>query len=104
MSTPDFRGGLSDGWASALEAVVTVVPLDAAPARDPGEQAEPPGPEPLAVLAGPSLTAVDIDELAALVRGFGLDPVVVPDLWAHRYLGLPKTALEHNIAAAALAT
>ena len=80
VSAPDFRGGLSDGWASALEAVVTVVPLDAAPARDPGEQAEPPGPEPLAVLAGPSLTAVDIDEFAALVRGFGLDPVVVPDL------------------------
>ena len=77
---PDFRGGLSDGWASALEAVVTVVPLDAPPARDPGEQAEPPGPEPLAVLAGPSLTAVDIEELTALVRGFGLDPVVVPDL------------------------
>lgn len=80
VSTPDFRGGLSDGWASALEAVVTVVPLDAPPARDPGEQAEPPGPAPLAVLAGPSLTAVDIEELTALVRGFGLDPVVVPDL------------------------
>ena len=73
-STPDFRGGLSDGWATALEALVRAAPLDPPSARRPGDA------EPVAVLAGPSLTAVDLDELAALVRGFGLDPVIVPDL------------------------
>jgi nitrogenase molybdenum-iron protein NifN len=89
VSTPDFRGGLSDGWAAALEALVRAVPVDApagpervdAPAGSEAA-AEPrqPGAEPLAVLAGPALTAVDIDELTALAGGFGLDPVVIPDL------------------------
>lgn len=73
-STPDFRGGLSDGWAAALRAVVEAVPLGSAPAGDL------PAGEPFPILAGPSLTAADIDELTDLVTGFGLDPIVVPDL------------------------
>jgi nitrogenase molybdenum-iron protein NifN len=149
VSTPDFLGGLSDGWSAALEALVrAVVPapasrraLDtgqtalvaasAAPAADvvpPAPVAPTPirsagaaraipaatpaaptaGPVPpmtrrtgpvagigitdlaapgeggspdlVAVLAGPGLTAADLDELADLVRAFGLTPLLVPDL------------------------
>ncbi|WP_239333266.1 nitrogenase iron-molybdenum cofactor biosynthesis protein NifN [Frankia sp. CiP3] len=69
VSTPDFRGGLSDGWAAALEALVGAVP---AAGTTRAEQ--------LAVLVGPSLSAVDLDEVAGLVRAFGLAPVLVPDL------------------------
>ena len=80
-STPDFRGGLSDGWAAALTALVTaevVDPAGAGPvaAGSAGELDR----SVVAVLAGPSLTAVDLDEVAGLVRGFGLRPVLVPDL------------------------
>ncbi|WP_322747338.1 MULTISPECIES: nitrogenase iron-molybdenum cofactor biosynthesis protein NifN [unclassified Frankia] len=71
VSTPDFRGGLSDGWSAALEALVGAVPgAGTAPTRH----------RQVAVLVGPSLSAVDLDEIAGLVRAFGLDPVLVPDL------------------------
>ncbi|AEH10137.1 MULTISPECIES: nitrogenase iron-molybdenum cofactor biosynthesis protein NifN [Protofrankia] len=69
VSTPDFHGGLSDGWSAALRGIVAAVP--ATGVTVPGRAA---------VLVGPTLTAVDIDEIADLVRAFGLDPVVVPDL------------------------
>ncbi len=69
VSTPDFHGGLSDGWSAALQGIVAAVP--ASGVTVPGRAA---------VLVGPALTAVDIDEIADLVRAFGLDPVVVPDL------------------------
>lgn len=71
VSTPDFRGGLSDGWAAALEALVRAVPLD-------GDQ--PGGCQPVAVLTSPALSAVDLDEMAEIVAAFGLDPILVPDL------------------------
>ncbi|EFC83881.1 nitrogenase iron-molybdenum cofactor biosynthesis protein NifN [Parafrankia sp. EUN1f] len=79
VSTPDFVGGLSDGWSAALRALVTTVPFDGP---------DPDGPDPdglerettVAVLVGPSLTAADLDELSALIRSFGLSPILVPDL------------------------
>ena len=101
-STPDFHGGLSDGWSAALTALVTATVAGAAPvagrdraagdAPGPGGPSGPAGwasgavgpgavdPGLVAVLAGPSLTAVDLDEIAGLVRGVGLRPVLVPDL------------------------
>ncbi|OAA30772.1 nitrogenase component 1 [Frankia casuarinae] len=149
VSTPDFIGGLSDGWSAALEALVrAVVPAEhsetepsearyftgrtafiaaSAPvthlttpgsaeaarstrstrstrsarslgsaeaarstrsARSLGSAARRVAaadggaldPRQLAVLVGPSLTAADLDELGELIRAFGLDPVLVPDL------------------------
>jgi nitrogenase molybdenum-iron protein NifN len=81
VSTPDFRGGLSDGWSAALEALVRAVPLDPPPHSSPAEAAgEPVFSHRLAVLAGAALCAADLDEIAELVRAFGLDPVLVPDL------------------------
>jgi nitrogenase molybdenum-iron protein NifN len=76
VSTPDFHGGLSDGYAAALDALMRTVPFDEPPVEAGGE----PAPRRLALLAGPALSAVDLDELAELVRGFGLDPLLVPDL------------------------
>ncbi|WP_462186742.1 MULTISPECIES: nitrogenase component 1 [unclassified Frankia] len=125
VSTPDFIGGLSDGWSAALEALVrAVVPAEhsetepseanyftgrtafiaasdpvthlttagsaeaAGSARSLGSAARRVAaaddgdldPRQLAVLVGPSLTAADLDELGELIRAFGLNPVLVPDL------------------------
>ncbi|WP_163547953.1 nitrogenase component 1 [Candidatus Frankia nodulisporulans] len=148
VSTPDFIGGLSDGWSAALEALIrAVIPADELVLGDPDELAEdlddrdegrtallaasaasPPRPadavraipaaasvrtttahthpavpdqpvtrrsgatgetgsageegtpDLVAVLAGPGLTAADLDELAELIRSFGFTPLLVPDL------------------------
>lgn len=69
VSTPDFHGGLSDGWSAALNALVDAVPPPGGSIRGRA-----------AVLVGPLLSAVDLDEVADLVRAFGLDPVLLPDL------------------------
>lgn len=69
VSTPDFRGGLSDGYAAALEALVRAVPL-AETAAERG----------LAVLVGAAVSAGDTDEIAELITAFGLDPILVPDI------------------------
>ncbi|MDD4867515.1 MAG: nitrogenase iron-molybdenum cofactor biosynthesis protein NifN, partial [Mycobacterium sp.] len=71
VSTPDFRGGLSDGYAAALEALVLAVPLDA-PAWRRG----------LAVFAGAAVNAADADEISELVTALGLDPILVPNIAA----------------------
>ncbi|WP_261558716.1 nitrogenase iron-molybdenum cofactor biosynthesis protein NifN [Frankia tisae] len=85
VSTPDFRGGMSDGWSAALRALVNSIPFDAGgPADEPTEGAAYGATErpTVAVLVGPSLVAADVDELARLIRAFGLAPVFVPDLSA----------------------
>ncbi len=83
VSTPDFLGGLSEGWSAALAALVTAALRRPAPQWQAGRApapAERPGPAVLPLLAGVSLTAADLDELGWLVRGFGLRPLLVPDL------------------------
>ena len=80
VSTPDFVGGLSDGWAAALGGIVRAgLALPPRAERVPDWTAEPERPA-FPVLAGVSLTAADLDELEALVAGFGLTPLLVPDL------------------------
>jgi nitrogenase molybdenum-iron protein NifN len=74
VSAPDFLGGLSDGWSAALAALVEAGLEDSG---DPvGDRRAFP------VLAGVSLTAAELDEIALTVESFGLDPVLVPDLSA----------------------
>jgi nitrogenase molybdenum-iron protein NifN len=95
VSTPDFIGGLSDGWAAALAALVTEVasstagPGGAAGSRGATgagsqggatQQARHDAVDTLPVLTGVSHTAGDLDEIASLVGGFGLRPLLVPDL------------------------
>ncbi|MCH2241501.1 MAG: nitrogenase iron-molybdenum cofactor biosynthesis protein NifN, partial [Aquabacterium sp.] len=70
VSTPDYVGGLEDGWALAARAVVEqLAGVDGPPQADQ-----------ITVLPGCHLTPGDIDELRELIEAFGLRPVFVPDL------------------------
>jgi nitrogenase molybdenum-iron protein NifN len=71
VAAPDFTGGLSDGWAGALTAIVRAALREPCPDDVAGVTP---------VLAGVSLTARDLDEISWLVEAFGLRPVLVPDL------------------------
>ena len=68
-ATPDFAGGLEDGWARAVEAIIDAVAVET-PARL----------RQVNLLPGSHLTPADVEEVAALVRAFGLHPVILPDL------------------------
>ncbi|MCA0994638.1 nitrogenase iron-molybdenum cofactor biosynthesis protein NifN [Alloyangia pacifica] len=71
-STPDFDGALQDGWAKAVEAIVSdLVPR--VTERDVDLRQ-------VTLLAGAHLTPGDIDELTRLIRSFGLEPLVLPDI------------------------
>lgn len=71
VSTPDYQGGMGEGWSSALLALVAAAThLGDLPVDERG----------VAVLPGVSLTAADIDDLSGLVRDSGLHPLVVPDI------------------------
>jgi nitrogenase molybdenum-iron protein NifN len=69
-ATPDFIGGLEDGWARAVGAMIDelVPPCRATRARQ------------VNLLAGSHLTAADVEELTGLVRAFDLEPIVLPDI------------------------
>lgn len=73
-STPDFRGGLEQGYALAVEAMVAALAL---PAGRP-ERGAPPAR--VALLVGPGLSPLDAEEVRDLAASFGLEPVVLPDL------------------------
>ncbi|NDV99401.1 nitrogenase iron-molybdenum cofactor biosynthesis protein NifN [Salipiger sp. PrR002] len=71
-STPDFDGALQDGWAKGVEAIVAdLVPR--VTERDVDLRQ-------VTLLAGAHLTPGDIDELTRLIRSFGLEPLVLPDI------------------------
>lgn len=74
VSTPDFRGGLSDGWAAALEALVAALPL--------ARTQSPPRLDQAVLLTGPAtgLSAVDLDEVKDILADFGISAVAIPDL------------------------
>jgi nitrogenase molybdenum-iron protein NifN len=76
VRTPDFTGGLSDGWAVALAGLVQagLTLSDDLPGQRSRAHLTFP------VLAGVSLTAADLDEIEQIVSGFGLIPLLVPDL------------------------
>lgn len=89
-STPDFRGGLEQGYAAAVEAILAelaVPPEPAAPRAAPpaAVSAAPPGPPAGAperqvnVLAGPALSPLDMEEIREMVESFGLRALVLPD-------------------------
>jgi len=69
-STPDFIGGLEDGWARAVTAMVDELVPETARKR----------PRQVNLLAGSHLTAADIEDLVDLIRAFGLEPIVLPDV------------------------
>jgi nitrogenase molybdenum-iron protein NifN len=72
-STPDFDGALEDGWAKATTAIIeALVAADGSVKTG----ASPP----LNVLPGVHQTPADLDELAEVIRSFGLAPVFLPDV------------------------
>lgn len=73
-STPDFAGGMEDGWSKAIAAIVEALVPETDPVfRDPDLRQ-------VNLLAGSALTPAEVEELVRLVRSFGLTPIVLPDL------------------------
>ena len=68
-STPDYCGSLEEGYARAVEALVSTIPEGGAPI--PGQ---------VNLLPGAHLTPADVEELKELVASFGLTPLSIPDL------------------------
>lgn len=72
-STPDFEGGLEDGWAKAVSAIIDqLVPTLNVPL--PTEEKR------VNLLAGSHLTPADIEEIVGLIEAFGLEAIVLPDI------------------------
>lgn len=72
VATPDYVGSLESGFALALEAVIdTLVPESKVAGRRHKQ---------VNVLASSMLTPGDLETLRDWVEGFGLRPVIVPDI------------------------
>jgi nitrogenase molybdenum-iron cofactor biosynthesis protein NifE len=72
VHTPDYAGGLEEGFAAAVSAVVALaeeLPAGATPVADR-----------ITVLAGAHLTPADALWLCETIESFGLVPIIVPDL------------------------
>ncbi|MBJ6800896.1 bifunctional nitrogenase iron-molybdenum cofactor biosynthesis protein NifEN [Geomonas propionica] len=68
-STPDYCGSMQEGYAAAVEAIVQTIPEGGIPV-----------PVQVSILPGCQLTPAEVEEIAEICKGFGLDPVVVPDI------------------------
>ena len=68
-STPDYCGSMQEGYAAAVEAILTTIPE--------GDIAVP---GQVNILPGCQLTPAEVEEIAEICQAFGLDPVVVPDI------------------------
>ena len=69
-ATPDYAGGLEEGFAAAVTALVALA--------TPGTRDE----RRVNILAGPGLTPADCRELHAIAAAFGLVATILPDLSA----------------------
>lgn len=70
-STPDYKGALQDGYAAAIESIVSTLP-------QPGEVRL----DQVNLLMSSAFTPGDVQEIKDMVTAFGLTPIVVPDLSA----------------------
>ncbi|RWM51775.1 MAG: nitrogenase iron-molybdenum cofactor biosynthesis protein NifN [Mesorhizobium sp.] len=70
-NTPDFSGALEEGWATAVTAMIEGI-------TRPGERAR--QSKTIAILPGWNLTVADVEHLREMVEGFGLQPVILPDV------------------------
>lgn len=68
-STPDYCGSLQEGYAAAVEAILTTVPEGGGTV--PGQ---------VALLPGCHLTPADVEELKEIIELFGLACLAVPDI------------------------
>lgn len=74
VHAPDYVGGIEEGYLAAVRSLLTL-------AEDPAPSAKP-DPWRVTVLAGPHLSPADVRELSDIVKSFGLESVIVPDLSA----------------------
>lgn len=70
VSTPDYKGAFQDGWANAVVNIVREI-VEPSVAKMPNQ---------VNVLAGSHLSPGDIEEIREIIRDFGLNPVILPDL------------------------
>jgi nitrogenase molybdenum-iron protein NifN len=70
-ATPDYTGGLQEGWAQAVTAMIEAL---VEPGRGPTPRRQ------VNVLAGSHLTPGDVEELREIIEAFGLSPIILPDL------------------------
>ena len=68
-STPDYCGSLQEGYAAAVEAIVSTLP-------EKGRKEE----KQITILPGAFLTPADVEEVKEICEAFGLDPIVIPDI------------------------
>ena len=69
-TVPDLGGGLEQGYAAAVEALVTELAL---PSAGPGVDGQ------VTLLPGPTLGPLDVEELRETAEVFGLRTIVLPD-------------------------
>lgn len=70
-STPDYLGGLQEGWGAAVKAIIETLVPEASGQRTLRQ---------VNLLPGSHLTPADVEELRDLIESFGLQAVVLPDL------------------------
>ncbi len=68
-ATPDYCGSLQEGYAAAVEAIVSSLPEGGATV-----------PDQVNLLPGAHLTPADVEELKELVESFGLTVLTIPDI------------------------
>jgi len=68
-ATPDYCGSLEEGYAAAVEALVSTIPEGGARI-----------PDQVNLLPGAHLTPADVEEVKGILEAFGLDVVAVPDV------------------------
>ncbi|ALG89635.1 MULTISPECIES: nitrogenase iron-molybdenum cofactor biosynthesis protein NifN [Actibacterium] len=73
-STPDFAGGLEDGWARAVEAIIDALVPEVDPVWHSPELRQ------VNLLVGSHATPAEIEEMVRMIRAFGLTPIVLPDI------------------------
>lgn len=88
VSAPDFTGALPDGWAAAVTRIIE----DLVPAGVGERRARQ-----INLLPGSHLTPADVEAMADLARGFGLEPIVLPDLSGSLDGHVPEAFLPHTL-------
>jgi nitrogenase molybdenum-cofactor synthesis protein NifE len=68
-ATPDYCGSLQEGYAAAVEAIVTSLPEGGTTL-----------PDQVNLLPGAHLTPADVEELKELIESFGLTVLTIPDI------------------------
>ncbi|MEI7610341.1 MAG: nitrogenase iron-molybdenum cofactor biosynthesis protein NifN [Rhodospirillaceae bacterium] len=87
--TPDYIGGLQEGWAAAVTAMVeTLVPERRCAAVAKSQ---------INILAGNHLTPGDIEEIRDIVDCFGLESIILPDLSGSLDGHVPERYIPHTL-------